>query len=93
MKDRFPIPTVEELLDKLADAQVFSKLDLHSSYHQVCIYPSDVMKSVFRMHKRYYEFLIMSFGLFNAPSTFQALMQSIFRLAIQRFALVFFDNV
>lgn len=82
VKDRFPIPTVEELLDELAGAQVFSNLDLCSSYHYVHIHPSNIEKIAFQMHEVHYEFLVMPFWLSNAPSTFQALMQSIFHLAI-----------
>lgn len=93
VKDRFPIPTVEELMDELASGEVFLKLDLWFGYHQVRINPFDVEKSAFRMHEGYYEFLVMPFSLSNTHSTFQALMQSIFWSTILRFDLVFFDNV
>lgn len=78
VRDRFPVPTVEELFDELAGAQVISKMDLCLSYHQVRIYSEDIEKITFRIHEGHYEFLLMPCGLSNAPSTFQALMNAMF---------------
>jgi hypothetical protein len=93
VKDKFPIPIVEELLDELHGMTFFTKIDLWSGYHRVQIATNDIDKSTFCMQEGLFEFLMMSFGLTNVSVTFQAMMNNILRPFLRRFVLVFFDDI
>jgi hypothetical protein len=93
IKNKYPLPHIDVLFDQLAGAKVFSKIDLLSGYHQIKIRTSDVPKTAFSTRYSLYEFLVMSFGLTNAPAYFMYLMNSVFMNELDKFVVVFIDDI
>jgi hypothetical protein len=93
IKNKYPLPRIDILFDQLVDAKVFSKVDLRSGYHQIKIRPEDVPKTAFPTRYGLYEYLVMSFRLTNAPAHFIYLMNSVFMPQLDKFVMVFIDDI
>jgi hypothetical protein len=93
IKNKYPLPHIDILSDRLAGAQVLSKIDLRSDYHQIKIRAEDILKTAFTMRYGLYEYLVMSFGLTNVLAHFMYLMNSVFMPELDRFVVVFIDDI
>ncbi|EOY26467.1 Uncharacterized protein TCM_028175 [Theobroma cacao] len=93
IKNKYPLPRIDDLFDQLQEAQCFSKLDLMSRYHQLRIREEDIPKTAFRTRYGHYEFLVMSFGLTNAPTAFMDLMNRVLWAYLDRFVVIFIDDI
>jgi hypothetical protein len=93
IKNKYPLPRIEDMFDQLRGASVFSKIDLRSGYHQLRIRSSDIPKTAFITKYGLYEFTVMSFGLTNAPAFFMNLMNSVFMDYLDKFVVVFIDDI
>jgi hypothetical protein len=93
IKNKYPLPRIDVLFNQLTRAKVFSKIDLRSGYHQIKIRPCDIPKTAFSTRYGLYEYLVMSFGLTNAPAYFKYLINSIFMTELDKFVVVFIDDI
>ena len=93
IKNKYPLPRIDILFDQLEKAKVLSKIDLRSDYHHIKIMPEDVPKIAFSTRYGLYEYLVMSFGLTNAPAYFKYLMNLVFMSDLDKFVVVFIDDI
>ena len=93
IKNRYPLPRIDDLLDQLRGARVYSKIDLLTEYHQLRVREVDVLKTAFRTWYGHFDFTMMPFGLTNAPEAFMDLMHRVFQPYLDQFVMVFVDDI
>jgi hypothetical protein len=93
VKNKYPLPRIDDPFDQLKDARIFSNIDLRSGYHQVRIKEEDISKTAFKTRYGHYEFIVVPFGFSNAPSAFMCLMNGVFREYLDKFIIVFLDDI
>ena len=93
IKNRYPLPRIDDLFDQLRGARVYSKKNLRTGYHQLRVRDTDIPKAVFRTHYGHFEFTVMPFGLMNAPVAFMDLMHRVFQPYLDQFVVVFVDDI
>jgi hypothetical protein len=93
IKNKYPLPKIEDLFDQLNGAKVFSKIDLHTGYHQLKVCESDIPKTTFTTRYGLFEYTVMSFGLTNAHAYFMNLMNKVFMKFLDKFVVVFIDDI
>jgi hypothetical protein len=93
VKNKFPMPIIDEFMDELAGANVFSKLDMVVGFHQIRMVDQDEMKTTFKTHHGHFQFRVMPFGLTNAPAIFQCLMNAVFQQLMRKCVLIFMDDI
>ena len=93
IKNKYPLPRIDDLMDQLHGSSVFSKIDLQSGYHQILVKADDVQKTAFRSQYRHYEYVVMPFGVTNAPAVFMDYMNRIFKPFLDKFVVVSIDDI
>lgn len=93
IKNKYPLPHIYKMLDQVKGVTVLSKIDLYFGYHQIRIKEENIAKRTFRTRYGHYEFVVLPFGLTNAPATFMCLMDSIFHQCLNKFMLIFIDDI
>jgi hypothetical protein len=93
IKNKYPLPKIEDLFDQMKGASIFSKIDLRLGYHQLKIWVSDIPKTAFHTRYGLYEYTVMSFGLTNAPAYFMYLMNKVFMEYLDKFVVVFIVDI